>query len=267
LEKMFGIWAPYHRTGRTTITLALAFKILERLAGDKKVLICCTNGSRGTLLKSAGIHSEEVGLHDLASYKQAGFYIGEYSNILPKKGRLFFAGSNKMTPHFIKSHSKFYEELFEELKNQFDFILIDMPDGYDGLIINMLKDKCRFITVLDQDADRIKEVEQYTSDIEEILVVNKYKNLYPNKSDIKALYPHKGEIFCTPDCNILRGMQNKGRISQYCTMETDFNFAVENIVTYIIGESISLIREKPAEVIGKGLLSRLKTSMLGGEHG
>lgn len=264
---IFGIWSPYHRTGRTTITLTLAFKMLEKLEPDKKVLICCTNGSRGTLLKTAGILSEEIGLDDLVSYKQAGFSIGEYCNILPKKGRLFFAGSTKMTPHFIKSHYNFYEELFDDLKEQFDVVLIDMPDRADNLLINILADKCKMLTVIDQDAERVKEAELGLFGKESVLVINKYQNIYPSKAELKALCSHKGDIYCVPDCSILRGMLNKGKISQYCTMESEFNTQMGNLASGILGAcTTEFTKEKPPDTLTKKLLGRLKTSRLGGEH-
>jgi hypothetical protein len=242
--------------------------MLEKLAPDKKVLICCANGSRGTLLKTAGIQSEEIGLDDLVSYKQAGFSIGEYCNILPKKGRLFFAGSTKMTSHFIKSHSIYYEELFNDLKDQFDVVLIDMPDRSDNLLINILKDKCRMVAVIDQDKERVKDAELGIFGKDTILVINKYQNLYPTRSEIKALCSYKGDIYCVPNCDILREMLNKGKLPQYCAMESDFNVQIDNIASNLLGaDSIAFTKEKPSDVMTKKLLSRLKASMLGGEHG
>lgn len=265
---IIGIWSPYHRTGRTTITLALAFKMLENLAPDKKVLICCANGSRGTLLKTAGIKSEEIGIDDLVSYKQAGFSIGEYSNILPKKGRLFFAGSTKMTPYFIKSHTIYFEKLFDDLKDQFDVVLIDMPDRSDNLLINIIRDKCRIVAVLDQDAERVKDAELGICGKDTILVINKYQNLYPTRTEIKDLCSYKGDIYCVSNCNILREMLNKGKLSQYCTMESDFNLQIRNLAFNLLGtDRLTRTKEKPSDAATKKLFGRLKTSMLGGEHG
>jgi len=269
LGEMIGIWAPYQRTGRTTITIALAYKISEKLSADKKVLVCCTNGYKGTLLKAMNVSIEEIGLEDLVSYKLAGFSGEGYGTILARRGRMFFAGSSKMTPHFVKTHMAIYKKIFDDLKSQFDIVIIDLPDGQENVLGNMLMGKCdRVITVAEQDIDTLTEKQlSIKPQVGSFLIINKYKKLYPLKSDIKNLCHLKAKIYHVPDCNIFREMKNKGRLLQYLTLQTDFNLEIDNIVTNFLEIKQSTILDgMHIGARNRRIFDKLKINMLGGEQ-
>lgn len=266
LGQLIGVWAPCHGTGRTTIALAVAYKMTQLTKG-KKILVCCANGSNSTLIKTMGISSDEIGIEDLVSFKLAGFKAGEYEKLLERKGGIFFAGSSKMTPAFSERFITEFVSIFYGFKEKFDISIVDLPSGKDNMLCNAVLSSCdKVITVLDSDADCSHCLSMEDMLLKKnILVINRYDKDTPHTLDIRNICSSEREVYEVPYCNVLSEMNNKGKLFQYLFLKTDFCSEIENIISSILGLNDKSLVTK-MEATNMRLLRRLKISFVGGQQ-
>jgi len=268
LGKLIGIWAPYKGAGCTTITLAVSYKMAEMLDKNKKILVCCANGSNSTLIKTIGISSEELGLEDLVSYRLAGFAACEYEAMLARRGRIFFAGSSKLTPIFLRTYAAEFDNVFDELRRKFDICIVDLPYGKEDILGNAILSRCdTVITILEQDISNLSQNIIFPGYVNEsVIIVNKYKEVLPEIQDIKNIYNINQDICGVPYCSILPEMWNKRKIIQYFSLKTDFCTKIENTVSNILDlKNNECYIPRPADTDRK-LLRRLKVNFVGGQQ-
>ena len=231
------IWSPVKKAGKSTVLFGLVKSLQKRVSKDSKVLVLCMNLGYGNVLKHFGIDaSQEINLEDIVNYRIHPSNDVDILKSIPQKDNIYFLGTHKTKMQFATRNMKIFENVIMELKSKFELVLFDVISGTDNPLTNMVLDKSdSVITVITQDKEHLDN-EDFKKENAILYIVNNYKDIYPNESDLKSIYTLKN-IVTIPECHQLIEMKNKNRLDFYNQHETAFNTSIDKVAQIVIGKT------------------------------
>ncbi len=246
MGKILAVWSDSRKSGKSIITYMLANRMVHNR--NLKVLVCCLNFKHSSLSRLFGIEASATGLEDLINYK---FYEDIEEDILksliPRCGDIYFLGSNKMTNGYALRNMEKYAELFAELKNFFDLIIVDTSSENENVLTKMVLHQAEMILKLYcQDIENLIAVrtvkeEDIPYNQENVYLISKYRNIYPKKSDLKHTF-RNCKLFIFDYCETLQEMKNRDSLYLYLQRETACNKSIGKLSDYLL-KSLGLSEE------------------------
>jgi MinD-like ATPase involved in chromosome partitioning or flagellar assembly len=238
MGKILAVWSDSKKEGKSIVTYMLA----RQMADNKnlKVLVCCLNLKYSSLYRLFGVEFSATGLEDIINYKLfEDFNADIIQKVLPRHGNIAFLGSYKMTNMYARRHIEKYIDLFNELKNYFDLIIIDTVSGTENALTNLVLQTADVILKLyNQDIESIRglqlvkeEQASYHQDI--IYLISKYRNIYPRVADLKRRFG-LNQVYTLEYCETLQEMKNRDSLHLYLQRETACNKSIEKISVHLL---------------------------------
>lgn len=250
MGKMITLCSPCPRTGKSVIAYTLANYLNEVLNKSLKILVCSISMNNGNVLSLFNIKTMEIYLEDLVNTGYSGDKDINLGNILTGTGRIKFIGSKKAGTFFTDRQQKGYHLVIQEMKRQFDVVLIEAINNECTLsYIFKLNSDC-IINVLPQDTEILGEASKHIFNnahnisiinSNNISIINMYHDIYPVTKELEKLIPSQ-KVFTSPYCSMLQEMKNKGKLNLYLQHETGFNKRVHGMADHIIMQN-NLLKE------------------------
>lgn len=233
MGEMISVWSPAKKTGKTTFLYMLVNSLLKQLDSSKKILVCCCNLNYGNLLKLFGIDDNELNIEDVVNLKLSQDNSIDLLKILGRIENVYFLGSKKTNMSYVSRNLPEYEKLIDEFRQNFDIVFFDTISGHENILTNMLLENSDYIiNVINQDKE-ILDCLNFVAGKEIAFVVNAYRHIYPDVTEIKKLY-NLHNVFMLPDSNELLEMKNKNRLAAFHEYTTEYNKELNRISEFIL---------------------------------
>lgn len=263
---ILSVWSSTRSAGKTVFLYALAKQLSGLLDKELKILLCCMNLSYGNLAKLIGVDRNELNLEDIVNFKvHPDYKVFDLVNAIARyDNNLYFIGSKNTSLAYAARHIKLYENALEELKQNFDLVLVDTMPWPENTLTNMILEKSdHVLNIITQDKEAL-DSHPFITPKDAAYVVNMYREIYPDRKELASIYG-LDNVFTLPCCDKLQDMKNKGKLGLYVQHDTSYNNAVKDISSFLT-QRLDLPLDKAA-IAGrkrKGLFGRGHTAANGG---
>jgi cellulose biosynthesis protein BcsQ len=231
---IISVWSSARSAGKSVFLYALAKQLSGLLDKELKILLCCMNLSYGSLAKLLGIDKNELNLEDIVNFKVHPDHklFDLVSAIARYDNNLYFTGSKNTSPAYAARHIKLYENVLEELRQNFDLVLIDTMSWRENALTNMVLEKSDYVlNIITQDKEAL-DSHPFITPRDAAYIVNMYRDIYPDSKELASIYG-LDNMFTLPCCDELQDMKNKGKLGLYVQHNTGYNSAVNDISCFL----------------------------------
>jgi hypothetical protein len=250
MGKMLCICSDEKGSGKTTLACVLTINLLQNIV-DKKILVLCANLNKGNLMPLLNVQNECIELGQMVNFmkhwgstKIASKKFSQYENAC-------FIHTKLTGSVFLENNLSTYLKVVEDLIEQFDIILVDVPANCRNSFSKHIIDKSHVIIkvksnhkipqnlqleenlFLGVECENYGHVDVYVKDMNP-----QFKNEY--NGIIEKAFLGEGYVMenngrqdgfniVLPHCNKLMEMRSKNKLSKYHFHNTKYNKSVLNL--------------------------------------
>lgn len=228
------ICSSIHQSGKSMLAFFLAHRLAKKMKKGTTILVCCTCMEDGDIRNVFEIEDDYLTLEDLVNADEFSSELGmDKKGLLYKGGDIFFIDTAKATPLFVRRNLVKYQELLQQLKQDFDLVIADTSSDSNNPLTQHILDNCDHVLSIEvQDVLQL-EKKTFTASKNTSHTVNRYEAIYPDKKVLSRLLKTKN-VSTLPYCSQLQEMKNRHKLCQYAELDTKYIKAVDKLAEHLI---------------------------------
>lgn len=256
------ICSSIHQTGKSVLAFLLAHRLAKTLKKDTAILVCCVCMEDGDSRNIFGVEDDYLTLEDFVNAEAFSSDLGMDTNsLLYNSGNIFYIDTAKATPLFVRKNLIKYQELFQQLKQDFDLVITDTSSDSNNPLTQYILDNCDHVLNIEVQDMLQLEKKTFTALKSTSHIVNRYEDIYPDKEELSRLLKTKN-VFNLPYCSQLQEMKNRHKLYQYAELDTKYIKAIDKLAVHLV-EVLNLPKKEREKSKNKSFIKLLRK---GGEQ-